>query len=93
MRRRELIRLLGGAALAWPGMAISQPSQQLRRVGVLLGTSEGDVQAHPYLLTFQKALNDLGWTEGRNIRIDYRFVLSDPARIKGPSAGLQQSVG
>jgi hypothetical protein len=78
MKRRDLIRLLGGAALAWPAMAISQPTQQLRRVGVLLGTSEGDVQVHPYLLTFQKALNDLGWMEGRNISIDFGLSYPTP---------------
>jgi putative tryptophan/tyrosine transport system substrate-binding protein len=88
MRRREFITLFGGAAIAWPGIAISQTSQQLRRVGVLLATSEGDAQVHPYLLTFQKALDDLGWTEGRNIRIDYRFVVSDPDRIRAAAEEL-----
>jgi putative ABC transport system substrate-binding protein len=88
VRRREFIGLVGGAAVAWPGMAISQPSQPVRRIGVLMGTSEGDVEVHPRLITFQKALHDLGWTDGRNVRIDYRFAVSDPDRIRAAAAEL-----
>ena len=88
MRRREFIGLMGGAAVTWPGMAISQPSQPVRRIGVLMGTSEGDADVHPHLITFQKALQDLGWTEGRNVRIDYRFAVSDPQRIRATAAEL-----
>ena len=56
LKRREFIALLGGAAVARPGAAISQLAQPARRIGVLMGTSEGDAEVHPYLLTFQKAL-------------------------------------
>jgi putative ABC transport system substrate-binding protein len=88
MRRREFITLLGGAAVVWPGIAISQPSDPLRRIGVLMAVSEGDAQVHPVLIAFQKSLHDLGWTDGRNTRIDYRFVVSDPDRIRAAAAEL-----
>src|SRR5260370_17063416 len=88
MRRREFIGMMGGAAVAWPGIAVSQPGQQVHRIGVLIGTSEGDAEVHPRLITFQKALQDLGWTEGRNVRIDYRFAVSDPTRIRAVAAEL-----
>jgi putative tryptophan/tyrosine transport system substrate-binding protein len=88
MRRREFITLLSGAAVAWPGIAVSQPGQPVRRIGVLMGTSEGDAEVHPYLLSFQKALQDLGWTQDRNVQIDYRFAVSDPERIGTAAAEL-----
>ena len=82
MRRREFIGLMGGAAVAWPGIAVSQPGQQVHRIGVLIGTSEGDAEVHPHLITFQKALQDLGWTEGRNVRIDYRWATAEVAQVR-----------
>jgi putative tryptophan/tyrosine transport system substrate-binding protein len=88
MRRREFITLFGGAAVAWPGIAISQPSDPLRRIGVLMAISEGDAEVHPRLIAFQKSLHDLGWTDGRNTRIDYRFVVSDPERIRAAAMEL-----
>ena len=88
LKRREVIALLGGAAVAWPGAAVSQPAQAVHRIGVLMGTSEGDAEVHPYLLTFQKALQDLGWTQGRNVQIDYRFAVSDPEQIRTAAAEL-----
>jgi len=88
LKRREFIALLGGAAVAWPGATVSQPAQPVRRIGVLMGTSEGDAEVHPYLLTFQKALQDLGWTQERNVQIDYRFAVSDPERIRTAAAEL-----
>src|SRR5215468_10802908 len=88
LKRREVIALLGGAAVAWPGAAVSQPAQAVHRIGVLMGTSEGDAEVHPYLLTFQKALQDLGWTQGRNVQIDYRFAVADPEQIRTAAAEL-----
>jgi putative ABC transport system substrate-binding protein len=88
MRRREFITLLGGGAVAWPGIAISQPDQRVHRIGVLMGISEGDAEVHPHLLIFQKALQESGWTQGRNVQIDYRFALSDPERIRTAAAEL-----
>ena len=88
LRRREFIALLGGTAAAWPVAARAQQSERARRIGVLMGTSEGDAEVHPHLLTFQKALQDLGWTQDRNVQIDYRFAVSDPERIKTAAAEL-----
>jgi putative ABC transport system substrate-binding protein len=86
-RRREFIVTLGGATIAWPLSARAQ-TERVRRIGVLMGTSEGDAEVHPRLIAFQKALHDLGWTDGHNIRIDYRFAVSDPDRIRAAAAEL-----
>src|SRR5215471_21806400 len=88
MRRREFITLFGGAVFAWPGLAITQPSDPLRRIGVLMAISEGDAEVHPRLIAFQKSLHDLGWIDGHNARIDYRFVVSDPDRIRAAATDL-----
>src|SRR3984893_12822078 len=77
MRRREFITLLGGAA-AWPLTAGAQQSDQLRRVGMLLGYAENDRQTQDRLAAFRQGLERLGWTEGRNVRIDYRFAPAGP---------------
>src|ERR1700730_14153592 len=77
MRRREFITLLGGAA-AWPLTAGAQQSDQLRRVGMLLGYAENDRQTQDRLAAFRQGLERLGWTEGRNVRIDYRFAPASP---------------
>jgi putative ABC transport system substrate-binding protein len=71
MNRRELISLLGGAAAAWPVAARAQQAERLQRIGFLTSVSESDAQTR--LAAFRQGLRDLGWTEGRNIRIDYRF--------------------
>jgi putative ABC transport system substrate-binding protein len=88
MRRRDFIFLLGGAAMAWPAIAISEPNGQVRRIGVLVGIAEGDVEVQPSLLAFQQVLQDLGWTDGRNVRIDYRFAVADPDRLTAAGAEL-----
>ncbi len=80
--------LLGGAAIAWPRVAISEPNDLVRRVGVLMTISEGDAEVQPGLILFKKVLQDLGWTDGRNVRIDYRFAVADPGRIRAAAAEL-----
>ena len=72
MRRRVFISLLGSAAI-WPFAARAQKSDGLRRVGVIMGFAENDEVWQAYLSTFRQALENLGWTEGRNIRFDFRF--------------------
>jgi hypothetical protein len=72
IRRREFITLLGGAAAAWPLAALAQQPQQMRRIGVLMGWNETDREAQSNLAAFVQALQQLGWTDGRNMRIDYR---------------------
>ena len=77
MRRRDFIVILGGA-MAWPLAARAQPSEHVRRIGVLIGVPEGD--ARPVITRFQEELARLGWVEGRNLRSDYRFT-ADPDRL------------
>ena len=72
LRRRDFITLLGGAA-AWPFAAWAQQSGRMRRVGVLEGVAEDNVQAQPRRAAFQQELERLGWVEGRNARFDYRY--------------------
>ena len=73
MVRREVIVLLGSAA-TWPLAAYAQKSDQVRRVGVIMGFAENDEVWQAYLANFRQGLQELGWTDGRNIRFDYRFT-------------------
>ena len=73
MQRREFISLLGGAAV-WPLAARAQQPDKVRRVGVLMGFPESDSQAQGYIAAFREGLHKLGWTDGRNVRIDTRWV-------------------
>src|SRR6478672_3452649 len=82
MRRREFIVGLSGAAL-WPAVARAQKIEGVRRVGVIMGFSEDDQVWQTYLATFRKGLQALGWTDGRNIRFDYRFTGDSEERMLG----------
>jgi putative ABC transport system substrate-binding protein len=82
MRRREFIALLGGAAAAWPLAAHAQQGGRMRRIGVLMGYAEGDVEGQSYLAAFREGLQKLGWTDGRNIRIDYRWGALDAESLQ-----------
>jgi putative ABC transport system substrate-binding protein len=73
MRRRGFIALVGGAAV-WPLAARAQQPQGIRRIGVLMGYPEGDSEAQSYVAAFRDGLRALGWTDGRNTRIDIRWV-------------------
>jgi putative ABC transport system substrate-binding protein len=75
VKRRELITLLGGAAVAWPLSARAQQPDRIHRVGVPVGLPEDDPDSKPRLVAFRQGLEKLGWTEGRNIHLDVRFVL------------------
>jgi putative tryptophan/tyrosine transport system substrate-binding protein len=88
VRRRELISLLGGAAVAWPLAARAQQGERIRRIGILQGLAESDPEAQARTVAFRQALEALGWTEGRNIRIDYRFAGGDPARVQAYATEL-----
>src|SRR5205085_12386398 len=76
MRRREFITLLGGTAI-WPLAARAQQSERKRRVGVLMGLSADDAQAQDRIAAFLQGLQQLGWTDGRNLQIDYRRGAGD----------------
>jgi ABC-type uncharacterized transport system substrate-binding protein len=77
MRRREFITLLGGAA-AWPLAARAQGAERMRRIGVLAGDAEDDPEMKARLAAFREGLERSGWSEGRNVRIDYRFTANNP---------------
>jgi putative tryptophan/tyrosine transport system substrate-binding protein len=74
MRRREFITLLGGAAAAWPLAARGQQGERMRRIGVLVGLAEDYPEIRARLVAFRQGLEKRGWSEGRNVRIDYRFA-------------------
>ena len=73
MRRREFITLLGGSA-TWPLAARAQQRERMRRIGVLVGLAENDPEMKERLAGFRQGLEKLGWLEGGNVRIDYRFA-------------------
>jgi putative tryptophan/tyrosine transport system substrate-binding protein len=82
MRRREFISLLGGAAAAWPLAARAQQGERMRRIGVLMNVAADDPEAPARVGAFSQGLAELGWTIGRNVRIDYRWYAgnADAAR-------------
>ena len=78
MKRREFITLIGGA-VAWPLVTrAQQPSVGVRRVGVLMGLAETDPFTIKYVQELRNALQNLGWTEGKNIQFAFRFASGDP---------------
>src|SRR5262249_4758597 len=91
MRRREFIGLLGGAVLLWPLGGRAQQTGYVRRIGFLLGLTENDPEGHARIVAFRQGLETLGRTEGRNIRIDYRFAGGDPERVRAHVAALVAS--
>jgi putative ABC transport system substrate-binding protein len=77
MRRRDLITLVGGAVVIWPLAARAQQPQRTWRIGVLMGYAESDREGQANVAAFRGGLQQLGWTEGRNIRIDTRWAAAD----------------
>ena len=90
MRRREFITLLGGAAAVWPIAARAQQSDRVRRVGVLMGYAENDPAAQAQVAAFGEELQRMGWTDGRNLQINYRYGSDDPQRIRALARELLQ---
>ena len=80
MKRREFITLLGGAAVAWPVAARAQQGEPMRRIGVLMSLGADDAEGQARLAAFSRALKQLGWSEGRNLRIDTRWTTADDIR-------------
>jgi putative ABC transport system substrate-binding protein len=81
LNRRKLIAALGGAT-AWPLAARAQQPARPRRIGVLMSTVESDPIGLEYITAFAQGLAELGWTVGRNLRIDYRWGASDLDRFR-----------
>jgi putative ABC transport system substrate-binding protein len=74
VKRREFITLLGGAAVAWPLAARAQQGNRMKRIGVLMQFAENDPVATAQLFGFMQGLTQLGWTDGRNARMDLRWA-------------------
>jgi putative ABC transport system substrate-binding protein len=87
MRRREFITLLGSAA-AWPLMARAQQANRMRRIGVLMALAADDPQGQATLATLLQALQQLGWIDSRNVKIDYRWGGSNAGDLRKYAAEL-----
>jgi putative ABC transport system substrate-binding protein len=81
LRRRQFLTLLGGAA-AWPLAARAQQTERVRRVGVLLSVAADGPDGQPRLAAFLKRLQELGWTDGHNVRIDVRWGAGEAERTR-----------
>ncbi len=90
MRRRELIALLGGAAVACPLAARAQEPQRLRRIGVLMPDSAGEPLSQPIIMAFEEELQRLGWSAPRNVRLDYRWSGGDADRARAAAFELMR---
>ncbi len=86
MQRREFITVLGGAAATWPLAALAQQPDHMRRIGVLMAHAESDPEFQAYVTAFREGLQKLGWTEGRNIQLDFRWGALDDAELRKRSA-------
>src|ERR1700676_2232118 len=82
MNRRKVIALLGCATAILTLAAQAQQSDRLRRIGVLIGFAENDEVWQTYLAAFKQRLQDLGWIDGRNVRVDYRLTGENTERIR-----------
>jgi putative ABC transport system substrate-binding protein len=82
MKRREFIALLGVTAAAWPLAARAQQAERVRRIGVLMGYVESDLEVQSHIAAFREGLQKLGWTEGRNTQLDTRWAAPDDAESR-----------
>src|SRR5262249_37845975 len=87
IKRRKFITLLGGAA-AWPLAARAQQPDRIRRIGVLMNLAERDPEGQARIAAFREGLGKLGWTEGREVQIEYRWFAGDPERAQAYAADL-----
>jgi len=88
MRRREFITVLGGATAAWPLVTGAQQPERVRRIGILLATTADDAEFQAWVGAFLQALALLGWTIGRNVRIDTRWATANAVEIRRHAAEL-----
>src|SRR5262245_51784961 len=88
VKRREFIMLLGGAAAAWPLAAGAQQPERTRRIGVLMAQGADDPEGQTRIAAFLQRLRELGWIEGSNLRLDYRWGGGDIARIRRDAVEL-----
>jgi putative tryptophan/tyrosine transport system substrate-binding protein len=88
VKRREFITLLGGAVATWPRVARAQQPERMRRIGVLMNTVSDDAEGQARLAAFHQGLQQLGWTVGHNVRIDYRWGSDEAERGRRGAAEL-----
>jgi len=88
MRRREFITLLCGAATTWPLAAHAQQPERMRRIGVLMGRSANDPEGQAFVAAFLQGLQELGWSDGRNVTIDMRWFTGNSADFRKYAAEL-----
>jgi ABC-type uncharacterized transport system substrate-binding protein len=88
MKRREFITLIGGAAAAWPLAARAQQGARVRRIGVLMSYVESEAQQQAR--AFSQSLEALGWADGSNITLDYRWRGPPPGQLQAPAVALVQ---
>jgi putative ABC transport system substrate-binding protein len=82
MKRREFITLLGGAGVAWPGIARAQNTERMRRVGVLMSGGESNPGSQTRIAAFVQGMQTAGWIDGRNVQFDIRSPGPDPERMR-----------
>jgi putative tryptophan/tyrosine transport system substrate-binding protein len=88
MRRRDLLATISGVAVGWTTAALAQQAGRTRQIGVLMPTAESDPETSELGAEFRRALQALGWTGGRNLRIDYRWGDGDARRIQSLATQL-----
>ena len=88
MRRREFLSLVGGTVVVWPLTARAQQPERMRRIGALIAFAENDPEQRARNTAFLNRLEELGWKDGRNLRVDYRFSEGDPERMRAHAREL-----
>ena len=88
LNRREIITLIGGVAVVWPLAVRAQQGERVRRIGALMYLAADDAESPARVAAFARGLQELGWIEGRNIRIDYRWGGGDLDRVRRYAAEL-----
>ena len=93
MRRRDFIKVIGGAAAAWPLAARAQQTERMRRIGVLMSLAADDSEGQARLTAFAQGLQVLGWTDSRNVQMDIRWGSGDADRYRKYAAELIARAG
>jgi putative ABC transport system substrate-binding protein len=88
MRRRDFIKGVAGSATAWPLAVRAQQSAEKKHVGVLMGTSDSDTDQKAFVAIFTQTLAELGWKEGTNVHIEYRWAAGETGRLPALAAEL-----
>src|SRR5580704_5194206 len=88
MQRREFVALVGGAVAAWPLVARAEAPEKMRRIGVLMTVGEDDAEGQARIAALREGLNQLGWVEGKNLAVEYRWAGGDMTRLRDQATEL-----